>query len=311
MSDATNIPEQSRRSARRLALVCALALGFTGITLAVGNPGFLADTSVSVPAGSKSYQVWYTTDCDGAEGCDCDKVNDKDTSDPPDGTLDADTSDSCLATIDDDNDGVLNIVDLDWAAAGPGVVESVPLNVQKTVNRYVNDWKLKEPYWNTGDTDRPIYVYDIDARGYAAGNGNDYDAGVMKGNGPEPRGTVLHELWHSTQFAYGIDTGSWLLEGQARYMQDKVFDDLDNLVASRYHNSVNAYLGNTTWNTTEDRDDDGTDEFNQPKGLLGASYDASLWWTYLSDQAGTKFGGTAGVGVDLLQAVLEQSSENG
>jgi hypothetical protein len=78
MMDAKHVSAQARRpgsrTAWKLALIAALAMGVTGLTLAVGNPGYLTETTVSIPAGTKSYQAWYTTDCDGAAGCDCDSV---------------------------------------------------------------------------------------------------------------------------------------------------------------------------------------------------------------------------------------------
>ncbi len=156
-------------------------------------------------------------------------------------------------------------------------------------------------------------LYDIEYLGLAYGNasGEELDTSWMLTQAPEPRGTVLHELWHNTQYAYGVSAGKWLVEGQARMLQDKVFDDLDNRVGSRYHNSVAAYLGNTTYVNWEDRDDDGVNEFAQADGLLGASYNAPLWWTYVAAQAGTLYAGTAGDGMDALEAVLEQAGDHG
>lgn len=308
-----------------VALIGSLIFALiTGLAYAIGNPGYLNENVSDVPAGggSHTYRFWYTTNCDGDPDCDCDTANDVDTSDPPDGTLDEDSPNDCIAVTDSDmdgifdtgpdadSDGLLNLVDPDWMGGGAGVVESVPRNSQRSINRYVNDWGMKEPKWDT-DTNRNIYIYNIDAYGYANTNGEELDTAWMLTQAPEPRGSVLHEAWHNTQYAYGASAGAWFMEGQARMMQDKVFDDLDNRSGSRYHNSVNIYLGNTTYVVKEDRDDDGTDEFSQAKGLLGASYNASLWWTYLADQAGTLFTGTAGEGVDLLKAVLEQADDHG
>ena len=301
-----------------------LILGVVGLTSAASKPSFLTESTSNVSAGTKTYRIWYTTDCNGGADCECDTALDTDTSDPPDGTPDQDSPNDCIATVDsdsdgvfdtgpdDDSDGVLNVVDLDWFGGGTGVVESVPRNVQRTIARYVNDWGLKEPKWDR-DTNRNIYIYDIAALGisYGDGSGEELDTEWMLTQAPEPRGTVLHELWHNTQFAYGVSAGKWLVEGQARMLQDKVFDDLDNRVGSRYHNSVAAYLGNPTYVIREDRDDDGTGEFAQAKGLLGASYNASLWWTYVAEQAGTLYTGTAGEGMDALEAVLKQADDHG
>ncbi|MEM8862359.1 MAG: VWA domain-containing protein, partial [Chloroflexota bacterium] len=197
----------------------------------------------------------------------------------------------------------------DWAGSGSSIVESVPRNVQQSVDRFVDDWGLKNPKWGT-ENSRNIYIYDLDVYGRANHTAEELDTEWMLTQGFEPRGTVLHELWHNTQIAYELGGGAWVIEGQARFLQDKVFDDLDNKVGSRYHNSVNTYLGNTTYVVKEDRDDDGSDEFSQAKGLLGASYNASLWWAYVADQAGTDFSGTAGDGMDAIFAVLEQADDH-
>ncbi len=301
-----------------------LVLGTAVFTRAASNPGFLDQNTSDVPAGTKTYRIWYTVDCNDGADCECDNALDLDTDDPPDGAPDEDSPNDCIATVDgdvngifdtgpdDDNDGVLNVMDLDWFGGGAGVVESTPRNVQRSVNRYVNDWGLKDPKWDS-DTNRNIYVYDIEYLGLASGDGSGelLDTAWMLTQAPEPRGTVLHELWHNTQYAYGVSAGNWLMEGQARMLQDKVFDDLDNRVGSRYHNSIAAYLGNTTYVNWEDRDDDGVNEFAQADGLLGASYNASLWWTYIADQAGAEFVGTAGEGIDALEAVLEQADDDG
>ncbi len=323
MDKQSRISGYLHRTWRSGLILLVISLALTGLVYAAGNPGFLGESIDDVAAGDKSYRIWYTTDCDGDANCECDAVADLDTDDPPDGVLDTDSPNDCIATVDSDTDGIfdtgpdhdtdniLNVMDINWFG-GAGAVESVPRNVQRTVNRYVNDWSLKNPYWDR-DENRNIYVFDIDYLGLAYGNGSgeELDTGWMLTGGPEPRGTVLHELWHNTQYAYDVSAGAWLMEGQARMLQDKVFDDLDNRVGSRYHNSVNAYLGNTTYVNWEDRDDDGTDEFAQADGLLGASYNASPWWTYIADQAGTEFAGTAGEGMDVLIAVLEQADDHG
>ncbi|MFK7801374.1 MAG: VWA domain-containing protein [Anaerolineae bacterium] len=313
-----------KKSLMTTSLVMLTMITAIGIAYAVGNPGFLEESTADIPGGDNTYEVWYTTDCNGGADCECDLDNDVDSDE--DSVLDTDSPNDCIATVDSDTDGIfdtgpdadtdgiLDVVDLDWAGGGDGsgIVESVPRSVQQTVDRYVDDWGLKNPFWGTEDN-RGIFIYDIGYYGLAAGDGSgeELDTEWMLTQAPEPRGTVLHELWHNTQFAYGLGGGSWVIEGQARFLQDKVFDDLDNKVGSRYHNSVNSYLGNTTYVVKEDRDDDGTDEFSQAKGLLGASYNASLWWAYIADQAGTDFAGTAGDGMDAIFEVLKQADDDG
>ena len=312
----------ARRIGTTVLTVAALTLALVTVMFAIETPDFLDSSTQDIPGGNHTYEVFYTIDCNGGEDCECDDLADLDTDD--NGVDDTDSPNDCVATFDSnfdnvpdsfedaDIDGIPNVVDRDWAGGGDGsgLVESVPRNVQNTVNRYVNTWGMKDPEWDL-EENRDINIYDINYYGLANTDGENLDTSWMLTAAPEPRGTVLHELWHNTQFAYGAGGGNWLIEGQARMMQDMVFDDLDNRVGSRYHNSVNYYLGNPNYVLQEDRDDDGSAEFDQAKGLLGASYDGSLWWKYTADQAGTEFVETAGEGVDFLIEVLEQADDNG
>lgn len=84
-----------------------------------------------------------------------------------------------------------------------------------------------------------------------------------------------HELFHHEQYAY-ITFGNWTgwgnepVEGTARYMQDKVYSDLDaDAGCITYLGQVNSYLGNpnqTMWNL---------------------SYTTALFWNYLGEQFGS------------------------
>ncbi len=103
-----------------------------------------------------------------------------------------------------------------------------------------------------------------------------------------------HELFHHVEFAYAEQIGGsgcggiWgntVCEGQARAMQDKIYTVLDFLPSASctapYLGQVNNFLGDT----------------NQSIWL--ASYDAALWWTYLTEQYGT-IKQEPGLGVDFL-----------
>lgn len=91
---------------------------------------------------------------------------------------------------------------------------------------------------------------------------------------PCTRLVMGHELFHHVQYAY-ITFGKWTqwgsmpVEGTARMMQDKIYNDLDaNAGCITYRGEVNGYLGNpnqTLWN---------------------ASYASALFWNYLAEQFG-------------------------
>ena len=100
----------------------------------------------------------------------------------------------------------------------------------------------------------------------------------------DTRRTTGHELFHHVQYGYindGTVTGcnstwsKWACEGTARMMQDEVYADLDadpGTTNAAYVNQINGYLTNTgNLNTT----------------LTGLSYNAALFWRYLSEQLGS------------------------
>lgn len=126
----------------------------------------------------------------------------------------------------------------------------------------------------------------------ATGNGEDYEIFV-----------IGHEIFHKTQGAHGGSDDpfyKWLIEGQARSTEDKMCifgsqaqcDIWDNQVDQYYLGQVNAYLG------------------KPEEGLMEASYDAALFWTYVMEQ----FAGTNKTepryGFDFLLKFWQQNQEN-
>ena len=103
-----------------------------------------------------------------------------------------------------------------------------------------------------------------------------------------------HELFHHVQYAYITFNkwGSWgtmPVEGTARYMQDKVYSDLDaNAGSITYLGQVNSFLGSpnqTIWN---------------------ASYSSALFWNYLGEQLGTNHTEPA-YGSDFVRTFWERA----
>ena len=131
-------------------------------------------------------------------------------------------------------------------------------------------------------------------------------ANVYRGRSEACTRSVLgHELKHKIQRTYRVSTapdnpGKWVTEGQARAMQDKIYDDLDLDTAgdctAPYIGQVNGYL----------RDD-------HVRSLWDLSYDAALWWTYLMEQYG-EVTDEPWYGADFLVAWWDQAllaGENG
>ncbi len=304
-----------RRRALRACLLALMLLAIAAVARAAdGKPFYLLEAISDIPAGSHTYRVWFTTNCGGNQLPDCSCVTT---------TLDND----CLATIDADNDGdydigpdhdsdgILDLVDVDytirWTGSGT-VTESIPLMIQDIISTYVGDWGFREPYF-IADENRPLQVYNMpqfEGLAHSSGIHVDLDTRRMQEPAPSPREAVIHELWHMTQNAYNanFNAGNWFTEGQARFMQDKVFPEIDDSIVSGYYSSARILLANPNFNRGQDVDGDYSADETFPGGLLSASYDAALWWTYLTEQAGTGFAGTSGEGVDFLQDVFDQTT---
>lgn len=298
-----------------LASVLATIVTAGVVTASHAPPPFL-DTAVSGiaagdPADGYTYAFWYTLTCPSLvtnQPCECDLNT---------------SGNDCIATVDSDGDGVLDqaadsdgdgtpdLLDADFAARGAGVRESVTARLVDSINRYVVDWDFRAPWWEDDNgqvviANRPLHVYDLDINGGAALTHIKLDAANLLTAGP--RALVTHESWHKIQHGYYERSRqpTYVHEGQARSVQDKVFDDLD----TSNHGAYNNLLGNPTYTQREDRDGDGVPEWSQAEGLKGADYDAALWWTYYAEQFGDNYLATAGAGMDAWRTFLEQADDN-
>jgi Mg-chelatase subunit ChlD len=159
----------------------------------------------------------------------------------------------------------------------------------------------------------PINVVWCDGGGCAGGGGiglspllleKPFDLSTRIGD-PAAWVVALHEVFHLQQFKYwGLNDPhhTWVLEGQARSIQDKIciggdtsdcedFDDIDTGYAG-YVPQVRHYL----------------DTANRP--INQASYSAALFWTYLTEKFGTDPPPSNSVerGMDLMVQFWENSA---
>ncbi|MFQ5341204.1 MAG: VWA domain-containing protein [Anaerolineae bacterium] len=204
------------------------------------------------------YYVWYTTDCGSFQDCDCDGQYPED----------------CVPSVDDDGDGV------------PNVVETVAYTLAAARDRLVNDNAFREPFF-CSPQERQVWIYNVAAGGYAwptqisLNRDSLVISGTQQVNLLGAQSTALHELFHNTEFGY-IDAGiwgtwgGWLVEGGAVLAEDSLFpdprdpemQDLDHSEA--FPAWVQTYLKNPNVNITTD-----------------VWYGMAVLWKYLVEQHGT------------------------
>lgn len=301
-----------------------------GIAYAATKPAFLTESTI-ISADGGLYEFWFTSTCStGDPDCNCDTNFDNDSD--GDGILDEDTiSESCIADTDADGDGVLDtfqdvnlngipdLVDPDWSGGGEGtgLFESLANRLPDILDVFINDWGLRDPHLIINpphDLTRDLWIHDLeDAGGVAHRDGSSIELNTesMLKTSRRPREILTHEVWHTTQNAYDANraAGKWAVEGQARMVPDRTFADLDTDPDRRFLSTARDFLDDPTWVVDLDLDNDGTEETKQAVGLLGASYDAALWWAYLVEQAGNDYVGTPGEGMDFVEAVLEKAQQ--
>ncbi|MEM7534074.1 MAG: VWA domain-containing protein [Chloroflexota bacterium] len=125
------------------------------------------------------------------------------------------------------------------------------------------------------------------------GGGEDYEVFV-----------IAHEIFHKVQGSHGGGGADpfykWLIEGQARSIEDKVciFETAaqceiwDEQVNQWYVGQVNSYLGKTEIS------------------LMEQSYDAALFWTYVVEQFADTMTVEPDYGMDVLLRYWQQNEEN-
>lgn len=160
----------------------------------------------------------------------------------------------------------------------------------------------------------PINVVWCDGGGCAGGGGLGLSPALLEANfdlvtragDPVAWMVALHESFHFQQYQYpGLNdpAGKWAYEGQARSVQDKLcigadrgtcnaFDDID-VGDGGYVPQVRSYLGQTS------------EPINQ------ASYDAALFWTYMTEKFGTSApSDTVENGMNMLVAFWEAAQNH-
>ena len=140
-----------------------------------------------------------------------------------------------------------------------------------------------------------VHIYDSANVGSAPEGVITLDSPSMRGRDePSLRAVTDHEHFHHTQFAYinfndWPSWGRWSIEGTARMMQDKLWNDLDaNGGMLTFWGEVSNYMAQTDVR------------------LVDQSYSACLFWQYLCEQLGTVHTEPE-YGVDVIRRFWEET----
>lgn len=211
-----------------------------------------------------------------------------------------------------------NQVCLGDVAGGPGGSGNTYVDLQNTALQGSADSFSRLGFAHRADQGSldkvPINVVWCDGGGCAGGGGLGLSPALMETafnlstrvGDPVAYLVSLHELWHFLQGKYywlNDPNDRWVVEGQARSIQDKVciggdrptalcFDDIATGYAG-YVPEVNGYLSNP----------------NRP--INTTSYQAALFWTYLTEKYGTSAASDqTEQGMNLMLEFWEASENN-
>ena len=220
-----------------------------------------------------------------ADGYGAPGENDCGAGEPGDGT------DFCIHWVASTDDAP-SLVDLGPANGIPDQVDRTRTTMERVWAQEIDVAGYKEPVRDAGPPDAgpngkvDIYLSNIGGKGLygycagepAPGDGNDlaaycvldddYSSREFPFNTPleNLQVTAAHEFFHAVQFAYDTFEDVWLLEGTATWMEDEVFDGVDD----------NQFYLNYSPLTRPER------SLDQGTGLY--VYGAWLWWRYLGEQ---------------------------
>ncbi len=138
----------------------------------------------------------------------------------------------------------------------------------------------------TGSTDTAPPTIPISRLGYTYGDAsaycvvdNDFSSAQFPGTATPDQAlqvTVAHEFFHAVQFGYDIFEDGWLMEGTAVWMEDEVYDDV---------NDNYQYLDSSALVRPGVPIDLAVRDFSSP--LAGFQYGAFVFFRYLSEGLGT------------------------
>ncbi|MDX9753028.1 MAG: VWA domain-containing protein [bacterium] len=157
----------------------------------------------------------------------------------------------------------------------------------------ITDLGFRVPHFSADPPE--VHIYDSNNIGTAPESVITLDSPNMRGRDePSMRLVMDHEHFHHTQYAYinfadWATWGRWVVEGTARLMQDKLWNDLDaNAGVITFWEEVDDYMASTHTRLTD------------------LSYATCLFWQYLCEQIGT-VNTEPQQGVDVIRRFWEET----
>jgi len=203
-----------------------------------------------------TYTVYYATACPPAEpGCNTDET-----------------------VLPDDGDG----------DGTPNAVEEMLAYLEDSRSAFMSTFGMREPYFNY-TSPRLAYM--------SGGCWGSYNGHTMwmcargtSADWVQAKSTAVHELFHGAQWAYGgsAPQPGWVIEGQAAFIEDEVFNDLDDNAGTFLFSQGSVYLSDPN-----------------AFALTSTGYPIAWFWKYLAEQYGT----TADPyqGMDLIETFWDRS----
>lgn len=244
---------------RKLFFVLAGAILLLSSVVAFAShdiPAWL--TEVMDAPDAPTYTIYYATEC-------------------PDDEPDC-TASELVPPADSDGDGF------------PDAVEEMSNYLEGARTAFVSTFGMNEPYFNDAPN-RPAYM--------TGGCWGSYNGHRMlmcaQGTSSDPvqaEATAIHELFHGTQWAYGVSQPTWVIEGQAAMVEDTVTAALDGDPGTFLFSKGNAYLSDPNRHA-----------------ITRASYPAAWFWKYFSERYGTL--ANPGQGMDAIATFWDASDTAG